>query len=132
PRSSARYPSFALAPMASASSATDPSHSNACARFRGRDSRPTNKSGAIAAEETTMKDVAVVSYCRTGIAKAQRGALNMTHGIPMAAHVLKEAVARAKLDGSELEDVVIGCGIPEGATGHNIGRNAALEAGFGV
>ena len=78
-----------------------------------------------------MKDVAIVSYCRTGIGKAQRGALNMTHGIPMTAHVLKQAVARAKIEGSEIEDVVVGCGLPEGATGHNIGRNAALEAGFG-
>jgi acetyl-CoA C-acetyltransferase len=78
-----------------------------------------------------MKDVAVVSYCRTGIAKAQRGALNTTHGIPMAAHVLRAAVARAKIEGGEIEDVVMGCGMPEGATGHNIGRNAALEAGFG-
>ncbi|MDX2274991.1 MAG: thiolase family protein [Hyphomonadaceae bacterium] len=79
-----------------------------------------------------MKDVAVVSYCRTGIAKAQRGALNLTHGIPMAAHVMKEAVARAKIEAGEIEDVVLGCGLPEGATGHNIARNAALFAGFGA
>lgn len=79
-----------------------------------------------------MKDVAVVSYCRTGIAKAQRGALNLTHGIPMAAHVMKHAVARAKVEASEIEDVVLGCGLPEGATGHNVARNAALFAGFGV
>jgi acetyl-CoA C-acetyltransferase len=79
-----------------------------------------------------MKDVAIVSYCRTGIAKAQRGALNMTHGIPMAAHVLRAAVTRAKIDGGEIEDVVMGCGIPEGATGHNIGRNAALAADLGA
>jgi acetyl-CoA C-acetyltransferase len=78
-----------------------------------------------------MKDVAVVSYCRTGIAKAQRGALNQTHGIPMTAHVMKGAVARAKIEAGEIEDVVIGCGLPEGATGHNVARNAALEAGFG-
>jgi acetyl-CoA C-acetyltransferase len=78
-----------------------------------------------------MKDVAIVSYCRTGIGKAQRGALNLTHGIPMTAHVLREAVKRAAIDGSEVEDVVVGCGLPEGATGHNIGRNAALAAGFG-
>jgi acetyl-CoA C-acetyltransferase len=77
-------------------------------------------------------DVAVVSYCRTGIAKAARGALNQTHGIPMAAHVLRQAVARAGVDPAEVEDVVLGCGLPEGATGHNIARNAALEAGFGV
>jgi acetyl-CoA C-acetyltransferase len=79
-----------------------------------------------------MKDVAVVAYCRTGIAKAGRGALNQTHGIPMAAHVLRTVVERAGIDAAEVEDVVLGCGLPEGATGHNIARNAALEAGFGV
>ena len=79
-----------------------------------------------------MKDVAVVSYCRTGIAKAVRGALNQTHGLPLTAHVLREAVKRARIEPGEIEDVVIGCGLPEGATGHNIARNAALEAGFGV
>jgi len=79
-----------------------------------------------------MKDVAIVSYCRTGIAKAQRGALNQTHGIAMAAHVMKEAVARAQIEAGEVEDVVLGCGLPEGATGHNVARNAALYAGFGV
>src|SRR5262245_9420192 len=78
-----------------------------------------------------MKDVAVIAYCRTGIAKAQRGALNTTHGIPMAAHVLKGVVARGGIDAAEIEDVVVGCGLPEGATGHNIARNAALAAGLG-
>lgn len=79
-----------------------------------------------------MRDVAVVSYCRTGIAKAVRGALNQTHGIPMASHVLREAVRRAGIDAAEVEDVALGCGLPEGATGHNIARNAALDAGFGI
>src|SRR5258706_16267737 len=79
-----------------------------------------------------MKDVAVVAYCRTGIAKAGRGALNQPPGIPLAAHVLRAAVERAGIDAGEVEDVVLGCGLPEGATGHNIARNAALEAGFGV
>ena len=79
-----------------------------------------------------MRDVAVLSYCRTGIAKAGRGALNRTHGIPLTAHVLRRAVERAGVDGAEVEDVVVGCGLPEGATGHNIARNAALEAGFGT
>jgi acetyl-CoA C-acetyltransferase len=65
-----------------------------------------------------MKDVAVVAYCRTGIAKAGRGALNQTHGIPMAAHVLRNVVQRAGIDAAEVEDVVLGCGLPEGATGH--------------
>src|SRR5258708_34324479 len=55
----------------------------------------------------------------------------MTHGIPMTAHVLRHAVTRARIEAGEIEDVVIGCGLPEGATGHNIARNAALDAGFG-
>jgi len=79
-----------------------------------------------------MKDVAVVAYCRTGIAKARSGALNQTHGIPLAAHVLRSAAERARIDPAEVEDVVLGCGLPEGATGHNIARNAALQAGFGA
>jgi len=78
-----------------------------------------------------MKEVAVVGYCRTAIAKAPRGALNQTHGIPLAAHVLGHVVERARIDPAEVEDVVLGCGLPEGATGHNIARNAAIEA-FGV
>jgi len=78
-----------------------------------------------------MKDVAVIGYCRTGIAKAGRGALNLTHGIPLAAHVLREAVKRSGVASGEIEDVVLGCGLPEGATGHNIARNAAIEA-FGI
>jgi acetyl-CoA C-acetyltransferase len=78
-----------------------------------------------------MRDVAIIGYGRTGIAKAQRGALNMTHGIPMTAHVLRGAVQRAGIEAAEIEDVVVGCGLPEGATGHNVARNAALEAGFG-
>jgi acetyl-CoA C-acetyltransferase len=80
-----------------------------------------------------MKDVAIVSYCRTGIAKATRGALNQTHGIPLAAHVMSKAVERASIEPGEVEDVVLGCGLPEGATGHNIARNAALAAfGLGI
>src|SRR5262245_27500370 len=77
-----------------------------------------------------MKDVAVVAYCRTGIARANRGALNQTHGIPMTAHVLTHAVQRAGVEPGEIEDVVVGCGLPEGATGHNVARNAALFAGL--
>lgn len=77
-----------------------------------------------------MKDVAVVGYCRTGIARAFRGALNQTHGIPLAAHVLKEVVKRARIDKGEVEDIVLGCGLPQGATGHNIARTSALAAGF--
>jgi acetyl-CoA C-acetyltransferase len=77
-----------------------------------------------------MKDVAIVSYGRTGIAKAGRGALNATHGIPLLAHVLQHVVAKAQIEAGEIEDVIIGCGLPEGATGHNIARTSALAAGF--
>jgi acetyl-CoA C-acetyltransferase len=63
-----------------------------------------------------MKEVAVIAYCRTGIARATRGALNQTHGIPMTAHVLRHAVKRAGIDAAAVEDVVVGCGLPEGAT----------------
>ena len=77
-----------------------------------------------------MKDVAVVGYCRTGIARAFRGALNQTHGIPLAAHVLGQVVRRARIDKGEVEDIVLGCGLPQGATGHNIARTSALAAGI--
>lgn len=77
-----------------------------------------------------MKDIAIVAYGRTGIAKAVRGALNQTHGIAMLSHVLKHVVAKANIEAERIEDVIIGCGLPEGATGHNIARTAALEAGF--
>jgi acetyl-CoA C-acetyltransferase len=79
-----------------------------------------------------MREAVIVSVARTGIGKAFRGSLNKTHGATMTAHVIKHAVARAHLDPAEAEDVVIGCGLPEGATGHNIGRVAALRAGLPV
>jgi acetyl-CoA C-acetyltransferase len=77
-----------------------------------------------------MREAVIVSVARTGIGKAFRGSLNKTHGATMTAHVIKHAVERAKIDPAEVEDVVIGCGLPEGATGHNIGRVAALRAGL--
>lgn len=77
-----------------------------------------------------MNDVAIVAYCRTGIARARRGALNQTHGIAMLSHVMTHAVARATIEAAEVEDVIIGCGLPEGATGHNVARTSLLAAGF--
>lgn len=77
-----------------------------------------------------MKDVAIVAYGRTGIAKANRGALNQTHGIAMLSHVLKHVVEKAGVEPGAVEDVIIGCGLPEGATGHNVARTSALAAGF--
>ena len=64
-----------------------------------------------------MREAVIVSYARTGLAKSNRGGFNNTHGAAMAGHAIQHAVSRAKLDGPEVEDVVLGCGGPEGATG---------------
>ena len=77
-----------------------------------------------------MREAVIVSAARTPIGRAFRGAFNQTPGATLAGHVVKEAIERAKLDPSEIEDVVIGSGLPEGATGNNIGRTAALRAGY--
>jgi acetyl-CoA C-acetyltransferase len=79
-----------------------------------------------------MSEAVIVSAARTPIGRAFRGAFNQTHGATMAGHVVQHAVARAGVDPAEVEDVVIGCGMPEGATGHNLGRNAALRAGLPI
>jgi acetyl-CoA C-acetyltransferase len=79
-----------------------------------------------------MSDAVIVSTARTPIGKAYRGAFNNTHGATLAGHVVKHAVERAKLDPGEVEDVILGCAMPEGATGDNIARQAALRAGLPV
>jgi acetyl-CoA C-acetyltransferase len=79
-----------------------------------------------------MSEAAIVSTARTPIGKAFRGAFNLTHGAALGGHVIKHAVERARLDPGEVEDVILGCGLPEGATGHNIARQAALRAGLPV
>ncbi len=76
-----------------------------------------------------MREAVIVSTARTGLAKTGRGTLNDTHGITMAGHAIKHAVARAGVEPETVEDVYMGCAQPEGATGHNIARNAALWAG---
>jgi acetyl-CoA C-acetyltransferase len=79
-----------------------------------------------------MADAVIVSTARTPIGKAYRGAFNNTHGAALAGHAIEHAVQRAGVDPAEVEDVVIGCAMPEGATGHNIARQAALRAGLPV
>jgi acetyl-CoA C-acetyltransferase len=76
-----------------------------------------------------MNDAVIVSTARTGLAKSWKGAFNLTHGATLGAHAVQHAIARAKLDPAEVEDVLIGCANPEGATGGNIGRQIALRAG---
>ena len=79
-----------------------------------------------------MPDAVIVSTARTPIGKAFRGAFNKTHGAVLTAHAITHAVERAKIDPSDVEDVIIGCGLPEGATGHNVARLAAVRAGLPV
>ncbi len=79
-----------------------------------------------------MADAVIVSTARTGLAKSWRGAFNMTHGATMGGHVVRAAVERAKVDPGEVEDVLMGCALPEGATGGNIARQIAIRAGLPV
>jgi acetyl-CoA C-acetyltransferase len=79
-----------------------------------------------------MRDAVIVSYARTGLAKSVRGGFNITHGAALAGHALQHAIERAKVDPATIEDVILGGGFPEGATGHKIGRNAAIWAGCPV
>jgi acetyl-CoA C-acetyltransferase len=79
-----------------------------------------------------MTDAVIVSTARTPIGKAFRGAFNMTHGATLAGHVIAHAVARAGIEPGEVEDVIMGCGLPEGATGQNIARLGAIRAGLPV
>jgi len=79
-----------------------------------------------------MKRAVIVSTARTGLAKSLRGGFNETHGAVMAGHVIKHAISRAGLEAGEIEDVYLGCGFPEGATGNNIARESAIWAGCPV
>jgi len=79
-----------------------------------------------------MREAVIVSTARTGLAKSWRGALNMTHGATMGGHVVRAAIERAGIEPGEVEDVLMGCATPEGATGSNIARQIALAAGCPV
>jgi acetyl-CoA C-acetyltransferase len=76
-----------------------------------------------------MVDAVIVSTARTPLCKSWKGALNLTHGAKMGGHVVHAALERAKVDADEVEDVIIGCANPEGATGWNIARQIAIRAG---
>ena len=75
-----------------------------------------------------MRDAVIVSTARTPLAKSWRGAFNMTHGATLGAAVVTAALERAGVEGGEVEDVLMGCAYPEGATGLNIARQIALRA----
>jgi acetyl-CoA C-acetyltransferase len=77
-------------------------------------------------------DAVIVSTARTPLTKSWRGAFNLTHGATLGGHVVRAAMERARLDPASVEDVLIGCANPEGATGFNIARQIALRAGCPV
>src|ERR1700741_4363968 len=79
-----------------------------------------------------MADAVIVSTARTPIGRASRGAFNNTHGAVLGGHVVQHAVQRAGVEPGEVEDVIMGCAYPEGATGANIARQSALRAGLPV
>jgi len=79
-----------------------------------------------------MREAVIASTARTPIGKAFRGAFNNTHGAALGGHVVEHAVKRSGVDGEEVEDVIFGCGFPEGATGHNVARQCALKGGLPV
>jgi acetyl-CoA C-acetyltransferase len=79
-----------------------------------------------------MREAVIVSTARTPIGKAGRGAFNDTHGAVLGGHVIKHAVERAGVDPALVEDVILGCGLPEAATGHNIARLSAVRGGLPV
>jgi acetyl-CoA C-acetyltransferase len=79
-----------------------------------------------------MPDAVIISTARTPIGKAYRGAFNMTHGAELGGHVIRHAVERSGVDPGEVEDVILGCALPERATGQNIARQSAIRAGLPV
>ncbi|MGQ2923500.1 MAG: acetyl-CoA C-acyltransferase [Hydrogenophaga sp.] len=79
-----------------------------------------------------MTNAVIVSTARTPLAKSWKGAFNMTHGATLGGHAVQHAVQRAGIDGAEVDDVIMGCANPEGATGANIARQIALRAGLPI
>jgi acetyl-CoA C-acetyltransferase len=77
-----------------------------------------------------MKEAVIVSTARTPIGRAYKGALNNTEGATLLGHAISAAVSRANIDSAEVEDVVMGCAMQQGATGSNIARKALLRAGL--
>jgi len=79
-----------------------------------------------------MREAVIVSTARTALTKAARGAFNNTHGVKLAAHSIRHAIERAKIDFAEVDDVILGNAASAGTTGMNVARNAALSAGCPV
>jgi acetyl-CoA C-acetyltransferase len=83
-------------------------------------------------KDLTMTSAVIVSTARTPLAKSWKGAFNMTHGATLGGHAVQHAISRAGIEAAEVDDVIMGCATPEGATGSNIARQIALRAGCPV
>jgi len=79
-----------------------------------------------------MSQAVIVSTARTPLAKSWKGAFNMTHGATLGGHAVRAAVERAGIEAALVDDVLMGCATPEGATGSNIARQIALRAGLPI
>ena len=79
-----------------------------------------------------MSQALIVSTARTPLAKSWKGSFNLTHGATLGGHAVRHAIARAGIDPATVEDVIMGCANPEGATGMNIARQIALAGGCPV
>ncbi|MEO6030809.1 MAG: acetyl-CoA C-acyltransferase, partial [Burkholderiaceae bacterium] len=79
-----------------------------------------------------MTSAVIVSTARTPLAKSWKGGFNMTHGATLGGFAVKAAVERAGIEAAEVDDVLMGCATPEGATGSNIARQIALRAGLPI
>src|ERR1043165_5758925 len=94
--------------------------------------RASTTDPADANRSNRMSKALIVSTARTPLAKSWKGSFNMTHGATLGGHVVRAALERAGIEGGEVEDVLMGCATPEGATGGNIARQIALRAGLPV
>jgi acetyl-CoA C-acetyltransferase len=98
-------------------------------RRRNNDHNPLSLPSS---KDLTMTSAVIVSTARTPLAKSWKGAFNMTHGATLGGHAVQHAIARAGIEAAEVDDVIMGCATPEGATGSNIARQIALRAGCPV
>src|SRR5688572_14951040 len=90
------------------------------------------RAGSRQRRGNAVADAVIVATARTPLAKSWRGAFNLTHGATLGGHVVKHAIERAGIEAAMVEDVIMGCANPEGATGFNIARQIALRAGCPV
>src|SRR5438552_2950385 len=94
---------------------------------------PTTTFENASRKDTTMREAVIVSSSRTPLAKSARGSFNITRPDDLAAHAIRDALGKVpQLDPKEVADVIMGCGQPHGAQGHNIARVAAIRAGMPV